>query len=101
MFGTYGIVQQPIGFFARVLQHALAGSAERDIVGLRDFLAPCKATDDVAAKVVEGAAGLREDPAAKSLSFVQHPEEDVLRLDGPRLELAHLRASVEEDLKRS
>ena len=82
VFGAYVIVQQPVGFFGRVLQHALAGSAERDIVGLRDFLAPREATDDVAAKVVEGATGSREDPTAKSLAFVQHSEEDVLRFEG-------------------
>jgi hypothetical protein len=70
-------------------------------VGHRDFLAARKATDDVVAKVVEGAAGSREDPAAKSLAFIQHSEEDVLRLDGAGSELADLGASVEEDLKRS
>jgi hypothetical protein len=58
-------------------------------------------TDDVAAKVVEGVTGSREDPAAKPIAFVQHPEEDVLGLDGARPELADLGASVEEDLKRS
>ena len=101
MFGAYGIVQQSVGFFGRVLQHPRAGSAERYLLGLRDFLAAREATDDVAAEVVEGDTGSRENPAAKPLAFVQEPEEDVLGLDGARPGLADLGASVEEDVERS
>ena len=50
---------------------------------------------------VEGDTGSREDPAAEPVAFVQHPEEDVLGLDGVRPELADLTASVEEDLTGS
>jgi hypothetical protein len=46
-------------------------------------------------------AGSHEDPAAKSLAFIQHSEEDGLRLDGAGPKLADFGASVEEDLKRS
>jgi len=52
-------------------------------------------------RTLEGDTGPREDPAAEPVAFVQHPEEDVLGLDGVRPELADLGASVEEDLKRS
>ena len=86
---------------AVVPQHALGGSAERDLVGLRNSLPARGTTDDVAAKVVECATGVREDPAAKSVAFGQHPEEKVLRLDGEGTELADFGTSVEEDLKRS
>jgi hypothetical protein len=101
VFGAYVTVQQPVGLFGGILQRALAGRAERDLVGLRDFLTPPEVTDDVAAKVVESATGSRQDPAAKPLAFIQDPEEDVLGLDGARPELADLGTSVEEDLKRS
>src|SRR5688572_26935857 len=74
--------------------------AERNFVGLRDFLVASEATDDVAAKVVEGVTGSREDPAAQPVAVVQHPEKDVLGLDGVRAELTDLGASVEEDLER-
>jgi hypothetical protein len=65
------------------------------------LLAPCKATDDSAAKVVEAAASARDDLAGKSLALVQYPEKHMLRLDGAGSELAGFGASVEEDLKRS
>jgi hypothetical protein len=42
--------------------------------------------------------GAREDPATQPVAFVQHPEKDVLGLDGARPELAGLGAGVEEDL---
>ena len=62
----------------RDAREAGAGSGSRDLVGLRDSLAPRDVTENVAAKVVEGATGSREDPAANPLAFVQQPEEDVL-----------------------
>ena len=101
MFGADGIVQQPIGFFGRMPQYALAGRAERDLLGLRHSVAPREATDDVFANAIEGGAGWREDPAAKALVLIQQPEEDVRRFDGAGSELTDLGASVEEDLKRS
>jgi hypothetical protein len=93
-------VQQPVGLLGGIEQHSLAGSAEGNLLGFRQSLADYEATDDVAAEVVE-ATSSREDPAAKSLTFVQDPEEDVLRLDSAASELADFRASVEEDLQRS
>jgi hypothetical protein len=68
--GADVVVQQLVGFLGRVVQRALAGGAERDLVGLMDFLAAREATDDLAAKVVEGTTSSREDPAAKPLAFV-------------------------------
>jgi hypothetical protein len=63
-------------------------------VGLRNFLAASETSDDVVAKLLDGVTGSREDPAAKPVAFVQHPEEDVLGLDGARSELADLGASA-------
>jgi hypothetical protein len=60
-------------------------------VGLRNFLAASETSDDVVAKVLDGVAGSREDPAANPVAFVQHPEEDMLGLDGARSELTLLR----------
>jgi hypothetical protein len=82
VFGAYVIVRQPVGFFGRVLQYALAGSAERDLVGLGDCLAAREAPDNVAARVIEGTSDSREDPAAESLALVQDAEKDMLRLNG-------------------
>jgi hypothetical protein len=101
VFGACVVVQVPVGFFGRILQRALAGRAERDLVGLGDFPTPREVTKDVAAKVVDEATGSREDPAAKPFAFIQHPEEDVLGLDGARSQLADLRARVEKNLNRS
>jgi hypothetical protein len=101
VFGSDVLLQQPIGFFGGVLQRTLAGRAERDLVGLRNFRAGSEATEDVAANIVEGDAASLEDSAAKPFAFVQQPEEDVLGLDGARPELADLGASVEKDLVRS
>ena len=66
-------MQLPVAYFGRVAQPALAGSAERSLVGLRAFHAAREATDDVAAKVVEGGTGSREDPGANPVVPVQHP----------------------------
>jgi len=63
-------------------------------VGLSNFLAASETSDDVVAKILDGVTGSREDPAAKPVVFVQHPEEDVLGLDGARSELADLGASA-------
>jgi hypothetical protein len=95
------LLQQPIGFFGGGLERTLAGRAERDLVGLRNFRAGSEATEDIAAKIVEGDAASLENSAAKPLAFVQQPEEDVLGLDGARPELADLGTSVEKDLVRS
>ena len=63
-------------------------------VGLRNFLAASETSDDVVAKLLDGVTGSREDLAAKPVAFVQHPEEDVLRLDGAGSKLADLGASA-------
>jgi len=99
VLGAYVLVQQPVGFFGRILQRALAGSAERDLLRVRDSLAARDATDDVMTHIVEGALGSREDAAAKSLALVQDPQEDVLRLNSAGPELADLGAGVEENLE--
>lgn len=101
MFGAYEVVQQPVCLFSRVLQHAFAGSAEGNLVGLRGFRADREAAEDVAATLVEVGSQSRENPAAKPVPFVQHAEEDVLGLDGAPPELADRRAGIDEDRKRS
>jgi hypothetical protein len=95
------VVPQPVRLFSGILQQALAGNAEWDLSRVRDPIVAREATEDVAAKIIEGATGPGEDSAGKSLAFVQYPKEDVLRLDGAGSELAVFGASVEEDLKRS
>ena len=73
VLGAYVLVRQPVGFFGRVLERPLAGSAEWDFVGLRDFLAAVRRRTMSLRKSSRATTGSREDPATKPLASFSTP----------------------------
>ena len=100
VLGADVVVQQPIGFFGRELQHALGLGAERNFDGGRDLLAEDRPAFDFLADVLEGEVRAREDAARQPLAFANQPEKEVLGLNGDAAELAGLIAGEEENPSR-
>ena len=97
VLGADVVVQQPIGFFGRKLQHALGFGAERNLDRRRDLLAEDRPAFDFLADVLERQVRAREDPAGQPLAFADQPEQQVLGLNRDAAELAGLVAGEEEN----
>ena len=67
------VVQQPVGLFRGVLQHALGFGTERDLDRGRDLFAEDRAAFDVLADVLEGKMGTGENPARQALALPDQP----------------------------
>ena len=97
VLGADVLVEQPLGFFGRILQHALGLGAERDLDRGRDLLAEDRAAFDLLADVFERQVRAREDPAGEPLAFAHQPQQQVLGLNGDAAELAGLVAGEEDN----
>ena len=97
MLGADVVVQQPIGFFGRELQHALGFRAERDLDRGGHLLAEHGPAFDFLADVFERQVRARENPARQALAFANQAEQQVLGLDRNAAELAGFVAGEEEN----
>ena len=97
VLGADVVVQQPVGFFGRKLQHALGFGAERDLDRGRHLLAEDRAAFDFLADVFEREVRAREDPAGEPLAFANQAQQQVLGLNGDAAELAGLVTGEEEN----
>ena len=97
VLGADVVVQQPIGFLGRKLQHPLGFGAERDLDRGRDLLAEDRAAFDFLADVLQRQVRARENPAGEPLAFPNQAEQQVLGLNGDAAELAGLVSGEEED----
>ena len=100
MLGADVVVQQPVGFVGRKLQHALRLGAERNLDRRRDLLAEHRAALDLLADVLERQVRAREDAAGEPLAFADQAEEQMLGLDRNAAELAGLISGEEENPSR-
>ena len=97
VLGPDVVVQQPVGFFGRKLQHALRFRAERNLDRGRDLLAEDRPAFDFLADVLERQVRAREDAAGQPLAFANQAQKEVLGLDGDAAELTGLVAGEEEN----
>ena len=96
VLGADVVVQQPVGFLGRKLQHALGFGAERDLDRGRHLLAEDRAAFDFLADVLEGQVRAGKDPAGQALALANQAQKEVLGLDRDAAELAGLVAGEEE-----
>ena len=96
MLGADVVVQEPIGFFRRELEHTLGFGAERDFDRRRHLLAEDRAAFDFLADVFERQVRTRENSARQPFPFADQSEEQVLRLDRDAPELARFVAGEEQ-----
>ena len=94
------VVQQPVGFVGRKLQHALRFGAEGNLDRGRHLLAEDRAAFDLLADAFERQVRAREDAARQPLALANQAKEQVLGLDGNAAELAGLIAGEEENPSR-
>ena len=97
MFRTDVVVQEPIGFFGRVLQHALGFGAEGDLDRRRYLLAKHGPAFDFLANAFEGQVRARENPAGEALALANQSEQEVLGFDRNAAELTRLVPGEKED----
>ena len=97
VLGPDVVVQQPIGFFGRKLQHPLGFGAERDLDRGRDLLAEYRPAFDFLADVFEGEMRPREDPAGEPLALANQAQQEVLGLNRDAAELTGLVSGEEEN----
>ena len=100
MLGADVVMQEPVGFFSRKLQHPLRLRAERDLDRRRDLLAEHGPPFDFLANVFEGEMGSRKDAAGQPLALADQSEKKVLGLDRNAAELAGLITGKEENPSR-
>ena len=97
VLGPDVVVQQPVGFFGRKLQHPLGFRAERDLDRGRHLLAEDRPAFDFLADVLEREVRAREDPAGQAFAFANQAEKEMLGLNRDAAELAGLVAGEEEN----
>ena len=97
VLGADVAVQEAVGFFGGVLEHALGLAAEGDLDRGRHLLAEDRPPFDFLADALEGEVRALEDAAGQPLAFADQAQQEVLRLDGDAPELAGLVAREEEN----
>ena len=96
MLGADVVVQQPIRFFGRKLQHALGFGAERDLHRRGNLLAEDRAAFNLFSDVFEGQVRASENATREPFALANQPQQQVLGLDRYAAELARFVAGEEE-----
>ncbi len=90
VLGADVVVQQPVGLFGRVLEHALGLGAERNLHRGGHLFAKDRPALDVLPDAFQGEVRARENPARQALALANQAQEQVLGLNGDASELARL-----------
>ena len=95
------VVQQPVGFFRRELQHPLGFRAEGNLDRGGDLLAEDRPPLDLLADAFEGQVRPGKDAAGEALALADEPEEQMFGLDGDAAQLTGFVACEEQHPPRS
>ena len=96
VLGADVVVQQPVGFFGRELQHALGFGAERDLDRGGHLLPEHRPAFDFLADVLEREVRARKNPAREPFAFANQAQQEMLGLNGDAAELTGLVTGEEE-----